>query len=464
MKKETLAFTAIFIAFGLHAQQPKVEWAKSIGGAGNERANSVQTDSKENIILVGRFQSSTIELGGVTLTKNTEDNDDVADIFIIKLEKDGNPLWAIAAGEKGDDHAIGCITDQDDNIYVVGWFESKNLKFGSISLRSKSSKGSDMFVAKFSPSGECLWARNAGGEKSSGDYSSIALDRQNNVIVSGIYDSLMNFEDGIKLTTEKRTMYVAKYNSDGKVLWAKNAVGGGEGQGVGTDEEGNIYVGGLFITSTFIFDEIVIQNTGVKTNDVFVVKYSPNGTAIWAKNFGGKGYDIGSGAADSKGNVYAAGIFFSDTIKADHAQLVNKSESGNVFVVKYDTDGKLRWAKSTGGQKGIGARKFYVAQNGDVFVTGSNYSDFNFGKSSVKNVAGSEDIFVLKYDADGKEKWAMNFGGEGRNAGRSVITDKKGNIYLTGSFDEHALKIDNHTLTNEGDSDIFLVKFYEPKN
>jgi hypothetical protein len=81
----------------------------------------------------------------------------------------------------------------------------------------------------------------------------------------------------------------------------------------------------------------------------------------------------------------------------------------------------------------------------------------------LKPVNKSEDIFLLKYDKNGNEIWGVDYGGTGRNAGRGITTDKNGSIFLTGSFDEKILKIEDHSITNIGDSDIFVVKFREDK-
>ena len=93
MKIQLLTLAAFCVTTITNAQTPKVEWTKAIGGIGNERANSVETDFNGNIILVGRFQSPTISIDGITLTKCTEDTADVADIFIIKLDKNGK--WQV---------------------------------------------------------------------------------------------------------------------------------------------------------------------------------------------------------------------------------------------------------------------------------------------------------------------------------------------------------------------------------
>lgn len=445
------------------AQAPKVEWTKAIGGTGNERTNSVETDIHGNIILVGRFQSPTILVDGITLTKNTADNADVSDIFILKLDKKGKAIWAVTAGEKGDDHATSCVTDKRGNIYVVGWFESKTLKFGKTILTGKSEKGCDMFVAKFSPKGKCMWAKSAGGEGSSGDYSTITLDKDENVVISGIAGTIIDFGDGVKFTNETGGMYVAKYKNDGQLLWAKSPNGKGEAQGVCTDAQGNVFIGGFF-NPTISFDDITLHSFSEKSGDAFVAKYSPDGKALWARNFGGEGGEIASCEIDPFGNVFLAGMFFSKTVVTEKGTLTNNGAM-NTFIAKFDKDGNLVWTKSAGGNNGEGpataTREFHIDDQGNSFCTGSNWSEFTFAGKSINNLANSEDIFLLKYDSEGNEIWGLDYGGSGRNAGRGITTDSKGNIFLTGSFDEKALRIGTDTLTNVGDSDIFIVKFSE---
>lgn len=464
----------ILITFGitsyLNAQTPNVEWTKVIGGKGDERANSIETDSKGNIIVVGRFQSKTINIDNVTLNKNSADPDDAADIFILKLNKAGKALWAVTAGNFGDDHALSCVTDKKGNIYVVGYIDCEILSFGDISIKNTNftigkdsvKYNSDMWVAKFSPEGKCIWLKNAGGEGANGQYSTIALDKQNNVVVAGIAGNIMNFGNGTKLTSEKGGMYIAKYSNDGQFIWAKGSEKG-ECHGVSIDNENNVFAGGYFNTETY-FDEIKLTSNG-KT-DAYIVKYNQNGKVLWAKNFGGIDGEIASCETDPFGNAYLAGLFFSKTIITNTDTLKNNGMI-NGFIAKFNNDGQLLWAKAAGGNNGDGpataTREFYVDFNGNAFCTGSNWSEFKFAGQTLKTVANSEDIFLLKYDKDGNEVWGVDYGGAGRNAGRGITINKHGNIFLTGSFNETELKIDNQTLTNTGSSDIFIIKYSEQK-
>jgi hypothetical protein len=388
MKTTLLSLLILLVTSILHAQSPNIEWTKAIGGTGNERANGITTDTKGNIIIVGRFQSKSITVDAITLTKNAADSNEVADLFILKMHPTGKAIWAITAGNFGDDHALSCVTDKQGNIYVVGWFESETISFGKITLKNHNYTAgkdsvrynSDMWVAKFSPNGKCVWAKNAGGLDGNGQYSTIALDKQNNVIISGIAGGEMNFDDGTKLTSDMSGMFVAKYTNNGKLLWAKLPKGKGEAQGVATDSEGNIFIGGFFIT-TISFDDITLHSYTEKRGDAFVAKYSPTGKALWARNFGGEDGEIASCETDASGNVFLAGLFFSKTIITETDTLTNNG-SINHFIAKYDQDGKLLWARTAGGNNketpATATREFYIDNKGNAFCTGSNWSEFTF--------------------------------------------------------------------------------------
>jgi hypothetical protein len=461
---------AIGIANLAIAQVPEIEWTKAIGGKGNERANGISTDDHGNLLVVGRFQSKNLISDGITLVKNAKDPDDAADVFILKLNPKGKTIWAVSAGGFGDDHALSCITDQKGNVYAAGYFESETLSFGKVSVKNSNftfgrdsvKYNCDLWLAKFSPEGKCIWMKSAGGEGANGQYGSVALDQQNNVLVSGIAGSIMNFGGGVQLRSEKGGAYVAKYSNDGQLLWAKGSANV-QFQGIDTDWENNVYAGGFF-EGNVSFDEAALSPIG-KT-DACLVKYNSAGKVLWAKNFGGDGGEIASCETDNSGNAYLAGLFFSKTIVVGTDTLKNKGMI-NHFIAKFNPNGNLLWMKSAGGNNGEGpaaaTREFHIDQMGNAYCTGSNWSEFTFAGKTIKPVAGSEDVLLLKYDKDGKEIWGADYGGLGRNAGRGITTDQNESIFLTGSFDESQLKIENQMLTNSGQSDIFIVK-YSNKN
>jgi len=93
-----------------------------------------------------------------------------------------------------------------------------------------------------------------------------------------------------------------------------------------------------------------------------------------------------------------------------------------------------------------------------VYVTGQfSSSSITFGSTILPN-AGLGDIFLVKYDINGNVLWAKSAGGGYYDAARSVSTNAAGNVYLTGDFDSDFLTFGSTTLTNAGSHDIFIAK------
>ena len=162
----------------------------------------------------------------------------------MKSDSCGNVLWAKRIGNVGFDGSFGINTDLKGNVYLTGFFTSPTITFGSIILSNNG--GYDTFTVKFDPSGNVLWAKQAGGSSLDAAYG-ISSDASNNVIITGIFDSPSIAFGSTTLTNTSAThsdIFVAKYDSSGNVLWAKKANGSGDefGNSVSTDASGNIFI------------------------------------------------------------------------------------------------------------------------------------------------------------------------------------------------------------------------------
>ena len=134
-------------------------------------------DPDGNLVVLGKYRGS-VSFGSSTLSALGED-----DVFVAKLDANGNFLWARSCGGTGADSAGGLGVDAAGNIYVTGVFRA-NALFGSIPLTS-SGQG-DIFVAKYNGSGDCLWARSSGGiGGDSGD--ALATDAVGNTYIAGVF-------------------------------------------------------------------------------------------------------------------------------------------------------------------------------------------------------------------------------------------------------------------------------------
>jgi gliding motility-associated-like protein len=187
----------------------------------------------------------------------------------------------------------------------------------------------------------------------------------------------------------------------------------------------------------------------------------------WANVMYGDSYDgCKAITLDDEGNLYATG-FYSTTVDFDAGPGVYNLSSVNaedIFLSKYDTHGKLIWAKSIGDFRYQAANAITLDADKNVYVTGVFFgtTDFDPGPgSSLLTSKGNEDIFVCKYDNNGNFIWAKSFGGPGNDFCNAILLDGVGNIYINGYFEQTAdfnpgLGVFN--LVSAGSTDIFICK------
>ncbi|OGU72986.1 MAG: hypothetical protein A2V93_00715 [Ignavibacteria bacterium RBG_16_34_14] len=153
-----------------------------------------------------------------------------------------------------------------------------------------------------------IWSKNFGGTGYDGS-TDIAVDNSGNIIVTGFFDSTVTFGTTQLIPFGSADIFVAKFNSNGDVIWARSA-GGFEfdrGYSVTVDDFDNIIVTGTFSGLAF-FSPFEIQTNG--NTDVFVAKYSPDGSVLWVKNYGDTGYEYGFDiSVDNLNNILVTGPF-----------------------------------------------------------------------------------------------------------------------------------------------------------
>jgi len=365
-----------------------------------------------------------------------------------------NVLWAKGIGGTSADYGRGIATDSGGNVYVTGNYRVTATLAPGTTLTSAGSY--DAFVAKYDASGTVQWATSIGG--TSADLGiDIATDSNGNVYVTGHYSS---YSITIGSTTLTRVgsydAFVAKYDTSGTVQWATR-IGGTDtdnGHGIATDSDGNVYVTGNYRGSITI-GSTTLTNSG--SDDVFVAKYDTSGTVQWATSIGGTSADYGRGiATDSGGNVYVTGNY-SGSITIGSTTLTSAG-SDDAFVAKYDTSGTVQWATSIGGTSNDYGRGIATDSSGNVYVIGEYSGTLTIGSTTLTG-AGSDDVFVAKYDTSGTVQWAKGIGGTSADYGRGIATDSGGNVYVTGNYSGTATFAPGTTLTSTASYDVFVTKY-----
>src|SRR5436309_1729298 len=147
------------------------------------------------------------------------------DIFVAKYDPMGELVWVQQAGGSLDDVGYGIAVDAAGNSSVTGYFKSPTATFGNLTLTNSASTNSpDIFVARYDSAGNLLWAKQAGGADADSGYA-IAVDTASNSYLSGVFSGTASF-GGVTLTNSQGAgHFMAKYNSAGGVSWAKKAGG-----------------------------------------------------------------------------------------------------------------------------------------------------------------------------------------------------------------------------------------------
>ncbi|MCX6258132.1 MAG: T9SS type A sorting domain-containing protein [Bacteroidia bacterium] len=449
MKKLVFLFVLVSILIFFNnlstAQTPDWHWAKSAGGSINDGASSVAVDTSGNIYVAGNFSSPSISFGATILT-NACAGLFGNDIFLVKYDAGGNVLWAKSAGGTDQDIANSLAVDASGNIIVAGWFQSSTIIFGTDTLTNEGQK--DIFLAKYSTNGNILWARTAGGTGAD-EASSVATDASGNIIVAGWFQSPSIIFGADTLTNMGvEDIILAKYDTNGIILWVKRAGGTGfdEAASVTSDAVGNIYVAGDFLGTNVIFGTDTIMNDCAE--NIFLAKYDDNGNVLWVKNACVTGNEKATSVAvDVSGNIYLAGNFLCPTIAFGSVILTNPG-GDNIFIVKYDLNGNVIWANNAYGFISGVASSVAADASGNSFLTGNfNSSTIAFGSDTLTN-EGHHNIFLTKYDANGNDLWAKSAGGTSDDFAFSVAADASGNAIMVGSFSSPTITFGSISLTN----------------
>jgi hypothetical protein len=284
-----------------------------------------------------------------------------------------------------------------------------------------------VMLATVAPAGAApqhQWTRQFGTTNT--DYGrSVAVDDTGVYVTGHTYGDLRGTNQG------GLDVFVRKYNTDGRHQWTRQfgTTNTDYGRSVAVDDTG------VYVTGTTLGD---LRGTNRGGADVFVRKYNTDGRHQWTRQFGTTDTDYGRSVAVDDTGVYVTGHTYGD--------LRGTNQGGaDVFVRKYNTDGRHQWTRQFGTTDNDYG--FSVAvDNPGVYVTGHTYGDLRG-----TNLGGA-DVFVRKYNTDGRHQWTRQFGTTAYDIGISVAVDNTG-VYVTG-YTEGDLRG-----TNQGGADVFVRKY-----
>lgn len=443
-----LCFCALILAAGLGAQAPDWLWGASGGGTDREEARAIVCDAQGNTYVTGTFQGA-VQFGNTYFDTGTD-----TDIFVAKLDPQGNWLWAKRAGndeynDSGEDIAI----DAAGNLYLAGWF-NQVATFDNLGVVTQGGIGA--YVAKLSPAGQWLWVNQANGSHPVHGYC-VTTSENGHAVVAGCFVEEDFFGSHSVTCDYGDKIWVAETDADGNWIWAET--GGSQDWteaplDLATDSVGNSYLTGYFQMQA-LFGTTTLTSGGPYSS--FVAKLSDGGDWLWAVQAVSLELNEGHGmACDAQGNAFVTGVFTETALFGAHSLEAPGSYQDEIYLAKLSPSGDWLWAIQGGGSHDDWGWDVDVASDGTCFVTGSVVGTVAFGPHQLLSYATQDQVFVAKADADGNWLWATRAHG-GFAVGYGVDADQSGNSYVCGSFD-YFNYFGSDTIEALGDLDVFVAK------
>ncbi len=414
-----IIFILLLFTGGAGAQTLPWLWTEHSTGTLAD-GHSVAVDNSGNVFAGGdSWQTGPISFGSITLPLATF----IAfsrQAFWVKYSSTGTPLWADKT-QNGYANLISVTSDPDGNLIVFGSFLSPSITIGGITLTnaygttslSANNENAKYYIAKYDPSGTLLWAV-ADGNCHAGSFP----------ISPGVLPS------GARAVT--------------------------------TDASGNIYITSSFQRASMTIGTTTLTNTDATgtTEDIFVAKYSPSGTAIWAKSIGGTLDDWAMGiTVPASGDVYITGTFFSPSIAVAGSTLTNPYggfplQMNYAFIARFNNTGTSLWGMSAGGKWGAYGISLAHDAVDNIYMTGSFGDTTIFMGSSILtrvyppnyfSIGGYEAQFLVKIAPANTVSWWKTISSPIHDVFGFAVAVSCNNVWVCTSFADTA-NVDGHII------------------
>ena len=326
------------------ATGPSPHFCKTIGGEKDDGGISLIQTSDGGYAIAGETES----FGSGNY-----------DVYVVKLDANGNLQWTKTIGGKNWDEGRSLIQTSDGGYVIAGTTKSFGGGWG------------DVYVVKLDAKGNLQWTKTIGG-KNLEEGSSLIQTSDGGYAIAGSY-GIVDDNEEVDIELINFDVYVVKLNAKGNLQWTKTIGGTASEAGYSLIQTSD---GGYAITG-------YTKSFGAGGEDVYLVKLDANGNLQWTKTIGGPASEAGYSLIQTSDGGYAI---------AGYTKSFGAGEA-DVYVVKLDAKGNLQWTKTIGGESEDSGRSIIQTSDGGYAIAGSTTS---FGAGWI-NV----DVYVVKLDKNG---------------------------------------------------------------
>jgi hypothetical protein len=449
-----LTLDAAYADAGSPVPAGQLAFARTLGTSSTQISpHGIAVDDDGATYVAGEFQGNVFF--GSSIDSPILVPGGLLDAFLVKMDATGQVEWAKKGSGTESESALAIAVTSDGGVVITGRFRG-NTSFGEggqrVTLESTTSSD-DLFVAKYKSDATLVFARRAGGTSydTAGAVASLA---GGGAVVAGVFSGDAIFGAGeagqqTRTASGDRDVFIARYDGDGALRWVERAGSYAatqcEATGVTAGADGVFVTGYYHGELTFAAGtsaEVVLPPYG--QTDLFVAKYSLDGSFEWARRIGGSQVERSGGIVAVASDLFVSGgcesaCFFQggDPIEPQIARI-----GVNPFIARYGSDGSFAWVRAAkGSETAVRETSGLAAADGAVVMTGHFRESLGFDGSQAlleSTTKADLDVFLVKYARDGSFLWATSAGGGSQDLSGGVALSK-GQSLVTGSFDREAL-------------------------
>lgn len=359
----------------------KCLWVKNIGGNNSiyyDEPYCMAVDSDDNVIISGNIQGGDVKVAGTPIPGSG------AFVFI-KLDENGNMVW----GNLQSNNISSMATDKSNNIYVTGTFEGRSLYYGIELIGNQKSSTGSLYIIKLTPDGTGVWGTVGAGDiyEGSVNASAICLDTLGDVFITGRFSKDVNLGNiELSNSTAGDGSYLAKLNSNGDPLWAKQLKAEfNYPWDICADKTGNTVVTGQ-------------TSLGQNSGQIFVSRYNAEGSLTWEKSWG---QPLRNDAAfsvrlDNFSNAFISGYFGNLSAFGNETVYADPQGASNAFVSKIDPSGNFIWSKNYFTTEWTGAMD--IDKKGLIAICNRRDDVYTIGNKTFDNRGGDATLLLIRDD------------------------------------------------------------------
>ncbi len=426
------------------------EWLVHPASEDWEIINYMVKDSSDNIYVAGNFSKKLSDK-----TSNVELNSK-REIFVASYNKKGEKQWIQKITSSEYCSVSSMIKGRDRSFYVCGYFKGKmGLCTDTLIAPGKP----DIFFSKINDNGEIEWVKHFKGYFE-GKKVLLGIDLNNNPSITFIYKGNLISDNKI-IGTNPTGIMVSEFNADGELINRIDILGSSDCLLNEFYIDSNRY----YFTGSFQNKLTIIDTTLYSKGrfDAFFVIINKEKDIEFVTQIGSSYDDFGTNIICDNDTDYILTGTFSNIIEFNDAIKINTNGGRDVFIVKCNQNGKIKWADCFGGMANENLCDTKLNHGSDIILLGNYCNVIEKQSLKTKSNGSLNDIFISKYKSDGTLKYLESIGDTNTEFAKSIEVIDENSYIISGNFD-HFIEIQGFESDSINDCNYFLTKLYDCDN